>query len=164
MYPTCEKQQLRHLLTSITTPIKHLSFRRDPFAYANTGVAPPTYNPSPGTKGLTADQIQSFIFFTTLSVKRNCNMAKNFSVAWLSQSSQPNCRSGLETALVHRPAAPALPTKHTTHIGSLLTECEDKDVIKIPSSPTSKYNSSILKSLITEVLKANHAKLRQSMF
>lgn len=69
-------------------------------------------------------------------------MTKNFSVAWLSQSSQPDCRSGLETALVHSPAAPALQTKHPSHTGELLCHQNVKDVTKIPSSPTSKHSNS----------------------
>ncbi|XP_034158893.2 ventral expressed homeobox [Pangasianodon hypophthalmus] len=75
-------------------------------------------------------------FFTPLSVKRSYNMAKNFSVAWLSQSSQPACCSGLQAALVHNPPALALQTKHASHTGGLLSADRVKDVTKTPSSPT----------------------------
>lgn len=87
-----------------------------------------------------------------MSVERNYDLAKNFSVAWLSQSSQPDYRSRLQAAVVHSPTT-ALQTKRTAHIGSLLTEDNVKDVTKIPSSPTSKYSSLILKSLVIQVLK-----------
>lgn len=68
-------------------------------------------------------------------------MATNFSVAWLCQSSQPDCRSGLEAALVHSHAALALQTKHASHI---LNDGNVKDVTKIPSSPTSKHSNTNL--------------------
>lgn len=68
-------------------------------------------------------------------------MAKSFSVAWLSQSSQPNCSPGLEASLAHRSAGPALQTKHASHTGGVLTDDNIKDVTKIPSSPTSKHNN-----------------------
>ncbi|KAF5902108.1 homeobox protein vent1-like, partial [Clarias magur] len=63
-------------------------------------------------------------------------MAKNFSVAWLSQSSQPQCRSDLEVALVHRPVTPAVHTKPASLTGGLLSDDKVKDDTKIPSSPT----------------------------
>lgn len=69
-------------------------------------------------------------------------MAKNFSVAWLSQSSQPDCRSCSEASLVPNPAAPALQAKHTSHTGGLVSDDNVKDVTKIPSSPTSKHSNS----------------------
>lgn len=68
-------------------------------------------------------------------------MAKNFSVSWLSQSSQPNCRSGLEAAPVHILSAFMLSAKHASHIGSLLSDDNVKDGTKMPSSPTSKHSN-----------------------
>ncbi|KAI5617392.1 homeobox protein VENTX [Silurus asotus] len=62
-------------------------------------------------------------------------MVKNFSVAWLSQSSQPDCSSLLEVAQVHSPAALALQTTLASHTGSLRSDDTVKDVTKIPSSP-----------------------------
>lgn len=69
-------------------------------------------------------------------------MAKNFSVAWLSQSSQPQCRSDLDVALVHRPVASAVQTKPASLTGCLLSDDKVKDDTKIPSSPTSKHSNS----------------------
>ncbi|GAA6103288.1 ventral expressed homeobox [Tachysurus ichikawai] len=63
-------------------------------------------------------------------------MAKNFSVAWLSQSSQPDCGSGLEAALVHGPKSPTVQTKHASYIRSLRSDGNVKDVTKMPCSPT----------------------------
>ncbi|TSK22633.1 Homeobox protein vent1 [Bagarius yarrelli] len=73
-------------------------------------------------------------FITQQSVKRNFNMAKNFSVAWLSQSSL-DCESGSMAALVHSPAAPVLQTKNSSQVGNLLSDASFKDVTKIPTSP-----------------------------
>lgn len=69
-------------------------------------------------------------------------MAKNFSVAWLSQSSQPDCGSGLEAALVHGPKSPTVQTKHASYIRSLRSDGNVKDVTKMPCSPTSKHSNS----------------------
>lgn len=66
-------------------------------------------------------------------------MGRNFSVAWLSQSSQPDLRSGIEGALVHNLLAPELQTKHASHRGGVFINDNVKDVTKIPSSPTSKH-------------------------
>lgn len=129
--PTCEKQQLQHLLTSIKTPITHLAFRRKhPFLYANIDVAPPSYSARPRPLLLIKC---NHLVFTPLSVQGNYSMAKKFSVAWLCQSSQPDCCSGLEGALVHSPVA--LQPKHAPHTGG------HKDVTKIPPSPSSKHGN-----------------------